>query len=350
MFKDFLIYVYNRNLDLVGIIDAFSSLRWRRKYFEAGEFELHLSLDNQTQKFLKKDYFLVREDAVEVGIIESMKINDDGDKVDLTIIGRFLSSILDRRIVKKKISFNGKILDGERKILNEMTPFKNLVIKDTDLNSDTILFQCTYKNVYNYLNNLAKRSTIAHRIVLDIENKKLVYENYQGLDRTESQKTNTRYEFSDDRSNIENAEFTFDAKTEKNYALVGGSGEGENRIIVEVKKGDYDDFDLRETFVDASSEAMTEETSLEDYKEMLKTKGSENLTDKTEAMEVTVYADDYKKGWDLGDIVNVKKEKWNVVMKQRVTEIEETIENGNQKIFVTFGTPLAEALQEDNDI
>lgn len=348
MIKEFDIYVYTRDLELIGIIDFFSSLRWRRKYYEAGEFELHIPLNSQTEKYLKKDNLIIRDDAIEVGIIESFTINDAGDDgVEVIIYGRFLSSILDRRIIKSKINFSGKILLGERKILNEMTPFSKLLISEATLDSDSVVFQVSYKNVYEYLVTLAKISSIAHRISVDIPNKKMIYENYQGLDRTETQSINPRYEFSEDKSNIDVADYTYSAKTEKNYVLVGGQGEDKNRIMVEVTSGNNKDFDLREIFVDAKSENQGDLT-LAQYKETLKTKGSEKLVESTETLEVTVYADDYKKLWDLGDIVNIKKESWGIVMKQRITEIEETIENNNQKIFATFGTPFVENLTINN--
>jgi hypothetical protein len=348
MIKEFDIYVYTRDLELIGIIDFFSSLRWRRKYYEAGEFELHIPLNSQTEKYLKKDNLIIRDDAIEVGIIESFTINDAGDDgVEVIIYGRFLSSILDRRIIKSKINFSGKILLGERKILNKMTPFSKLLISEATLDSDSVVFQVSYKNVYEYLVTLAKISSIAHRISVDIPNKKMIYENYQGLDRTETQSINPRYEFSEDKSNIDVADYTYSAKTEKNYVLVGGQGEDKNRIMVEVTSGNNKDFDLRETFVDAKSENQGDLT-LAQYKETLKTKGSEKLVESTETLEVTVYADDYKKLWDLGDIVNIKKESWGIVIKQRITEIEETIENNNQKIFATFGTPFVENLTINN--
>ena len=161
------------------------------------------------------------------------------------------------------------------------------------------------------------------------------------LDRTEEQLVNPRYEFSEDKSNIETAKYTYSAKTEKNYALVGGQGEDTNRIIVSVSSGNYTDFDLREVFVDAKNENQGDST-LQAYKEALKTKGNEKLVNTTESLEVTVYADDYKKLWDLGDVVNVKKESWGITLKKRITEVEETIENNNQKIYATFGSTLAE--------
>ena len=349
MIKEFDIYVYTRDLELIGIIDFFSSLRWRRKYYEAGEFELHIPLNSQTEKYLKKDNLIIRDDAIEVGIIESFTINDAGDDgVEVIIYGRFLSSILDRRIIKSKINFSGKILLGERKILNEMTPFSKLLISEATLDSDSVVFQVSYKNVYEYLVTLAKISSIAHRISVDIPNKKMIYENYQGLDRTETQSSNSRYEFSEDKGNIEKADYTYDSKSEKNFALVGGQGEGDARILVEVNSGNYSDFDLRETFVDAKSESNSGLTAAQ-YNEVLKTKGRENLSDPVESMEVTAYATDYKTGWDLGDIVNTKKESWGKSLKKRIVEIEETIENSNQKIFATFGDPLAETFSEKED-
>jgi hypothetical protein len=348
MISEFDIYVYTKDIELIGIIDFFSSLRWRRKYYEAGEFELHIPLNEQTTKFLKKDNLIIRGDAVEVGIVESFTIDDEGESgVEVIIYGRFLSSILERRIIKKKINFSGSILAGERKILSEMTPFSKLEIKDTTLESDSVIFQVSYKNVSDYLINLAKLSTIAHRISLDIPNKKYIFENYQGLDRTETQSVNPRYEFSEDKSNIDSANYTYSAKTEKNYVLVGGQGEDTDRVIVEVKSGNYSDMDLREVFVDAKSENQGD-LSLSDYKETLKTKGLENLIDTTETLEVTVYADDYKTKWDLGDIINIKKESWGITIKQRITEIEETIEENNQKIYVTFGTPFVENFETDS--
>lgn len=46
--------------------------------------------------------------------------------------------------------------------------------------------------------------------------------------------------------------------------------------------------------------------------------------------------------WDLGDIVNIKKESWGISLKKRIIEIEEIIEDNNQTIYATFGETLAD--------
>lgn len=89
------LYIYNRSLDLIGLIDVFDSLRWRRRYFQPGEFELHLKYSAENIKLLEEDNIIARRDACEAGIIEGISI----DKVDLTVKGRFLSSLTERRII-----------------------------------------------------------------------------------------------------------------------------------------------------------------------------------------------------------------------------------------------------------
>ena len=48
------LYIYDRDLNFLGVIDTYTSLRWRRKYFEAGEFELHLTASKYNMALLIK--------------------------------------------------------------------------------------------------------------------------------------------------------------------------------------------------------------------------------------------------------------------------------------------------------
>ena len=133
--------VYDRDLKFLGVIDSYGSLRWRRKYFETGEFELSLNLTPNNLRLLNYDNIIVRSDLTEndeVGIIESWKFNDDGDKVTISVYGSFLLSLLKRRIIKKRVTYSGDYIGAFRKLLNNMTPFSLLDITSSDITSDKV--------------------------------------------------------------------------------------------------------------------------------------------------------------------------------------------------------------------
>ena len=118
------IFVYDKNLNLLGIIDEFISLQWTRKYFEAGEFELVVTPDeNNIALLTNKDNILIRNNYTESAIIETYDIEDNSDEVELTVSGRFLSSIFDRRILQKTINFSAIYLGARQALstLKEMT-------------------------------------------------------------------------------------------------------------------------------------------------------------------------------------------------------------------------------------
>lgn len=343
--------VYDRDLNFLGVIDSYSSLRWRRKYHEAGEFELHINPTANNYRLLKADNVIVRSDLTEndeFGIIDSWKFKEDKDKVAISVYGRFGLFLLNRRIIKQRINYHGSYIDGFKKLLSSMRPFSRLDITDSDIVSDTIDYQCTYKNVYTYHEKLSKASNIGGKVVLDLKKKRYKYVNYVGKDRTENQKTNTRYEFSEDKSNLDTAEYTYSRKNMITDVLVGGIGEDTNRILRTVTNVDANthDFDIRETFVDAKSKS-NKDLTIEQYNSILDSLGKEKLTDPVENFEATVNSIDYRKYWDLGDIVNIKKESWSMLKKQRIIEVEEVIERGKYNVIPTFGDPIAETFTNE---
>lgn len=349
--KAIFLNVYDRDLNFLGVIDSYSSLRWRRKYFEAGEFELNINPTANNYRLLNADNIIVRSDLTEndeFGIIDSWKFKEDKDKLTITVYGRFGLFLLNRRIIKSRINYRGTYIGGFRKLLTTMRPFSKLDITSSDIVSGNVDFQCTYKNVYTYHEKLSRASNIGGKIVLDLENKRYKYVNYVGKDRTEDQKVNTRYEFSEDKSNLDTTEHTNSRKNMITDVLVGGAGEDTNRIMRTVTNvtADTHDFDIREAFVDAKNES-NKDLSTTEYNAILDDLGKEKLAAPTQTFEAIVNATDYRKYWDLGDIVNIKKESWSMVMKQRITEVEEVIEKGKHDVIPTYGNPIAETFSNE---
>ena len=333
-----ILYIYDLDFNFIGTIDSFKSLRWTRKYFEAGEFEIVLAADSRNLDLFKKDRLIIRNNYTESGIIETIAYQDNGTDEDLTVSGRFLSSILERRIVKSTINFNGTSIDGMKSLLNQMSTFPSFEIEQTTIPSEQIQFQCSYKNIYDYLIKLAKYSGIAFRIVPNVENKVFIFENWQGSDRTSQQDENERYSFSDLEHNIDNVSLTSSNKTTVNYALVGGEGEGSSRKLVEIKDG--------EVFVDSKS-SSSQDLSTSEYENALKQDGQDALCDSLDEFKFEVNPDDYKDKYDLGDIVDSMFSKCNYNQTNRITEVEEVIEDGKREVSITLGTSIPELWEDE---
>lgn len=341
------LFFFDKELNLLGIVDYFISLRWRRKYFEAGDFEIVLPVNDYMMQFISTDVIVMRNNYTEAGIIETIEFRDDGTNEEVTISGRFLSALLSRRIVKSKINFSGNTIEGMNTIVNAMTPLTTQwETEAVTMTSPHIDFQVTYKNVYEYLCKLSEYSNIGFRIVPNVDSKVYMFEVWKGLDRTSEQNENEIYSFSDDNYNIEQGKLIMSEKTKANYVLVGGAGEDSSRVLVTVDNG-ATGFDRYEIFSDQKS-LSNKDLSDSDYREKLKSVGEGKLSDGTFQLEVTALVQqDYKSKWDLGDIVNIKKEKWGVYTTYRIIEVEETIEDGKKTIYPTFGSPLSSAWDDE---
>ena len=345
--EDSSIFFFDKNLNMQGIIDYFISLRWRRKYFEAGEFEIVLPVNEYTKKLCKKDNIVMRNNYTEAGIIDTIELHDDGTNEEMTISGRFLSFLLNRRIIKSTLNFSGNAIEGMNTIVDNMTPFTSQwETVQSQMDSPHIDFQATYKNIYDYMCRLSSFSNIGFRLVPNVDSKVYMFEAWAGLDRSESQNINPRYTFSDGNENIEQGSLITSTNNDVNYVLVGGEGEGSARILQEVTKGKTG-FDLYEIFSDQSS-LSSDTLSTNEYKNQLKDIGNSLMCEETVSFEVSATEiGDYKSKWNLGDIVNIKKEKWGLETTKRIIEVEEVIEEGKKSIFPTFGSPLASAWNDN---
>lgn len=340
--------IYDKDLNLLGVVDSFISLRWKRSFFESGDFELVVVPSENNLSLLKKNNVVLRDNDIEGAIIETREFSDDGDNMELHVSGRLLSSLLSRRIVRKKVVFNGKFSDGMRAIQQSgiMTPIHSKYTLETSSAAcDNVSFQVTYKNVYDYIVKLSKSSNVGYKVVADIPNKKYIFQTYLGVDRSHDQSVNDRYIFGE--YNVEKASLTDSVKQCYNKALVGGAGEDEERVLVEVGAS-VTDFDLWEVFVDSKGESQGELT-LAQYKEVLKQNGQEKLVEIINTIDFTAYGYDYLDKWDLGDIVDIQLDNFGVLDSYKITEVEEVIEDGRHTIYPTFGTPLATVFAEDTN-
>lgn len=349
------LYIYNPDISLRGVVDGYRSLRWRRRYFEPGEIELHCPATADNIALLQPDSIIHRLDRDEAAIIEGTPIaetTDNGDEI--TVTGRMGSSMLDRRIVYPAITFSGTTEAAMRKVVSDNAitarPIPLLVLGTAGGYTSACSFQATGKGVLDVCEALGRASTLGFRCRLDVPGKQWIYEVYQGSDRSVIQTDLPYVIFSDEYGNINNPAYARDITGYKNFAYVAGAGDGSARIIVTVDQTGGEP--RRELWVDARDIQQDDGMTDTDYKALLIQRGQEKLAAAAKNESFSADAIDtanfeYLKDWNLGDIVSFSK--WGILLNQRITEVEEVDEGGVVTVTPTCGSPLPETLDLGDD-
>ncbi len=339
------IYVYD-GFELIDVVDIWASLRWRRMYRGAGEFELHVPDTLEHINLFTPGRHINRPDRKETGLIESITLS----RGDMTVSGRFLSAWLYDGIIEKTYSANEEMAASIRAwvqayIIPEHT---GLILGDTVSGTPKQRFQTSYKNIGENIEKFARAAGIGFYIEKDFSNQRYLFHLYKGKDRSAAQSENNRVFFSNEYANLDDPKYAYDMQEYRNYAVVLGEGEGEarERVIVDRRKSGET---KRAMYVNAASSKLEDGMTLAEYRQTLTDLGNVKLDEKTveetfegEAAEVPdfVYMEDY----DIGDIVTVEYEPWEKGMFQQITEVEEVYEGASAEITPVFGDPAPEKL------
>lgn len=252
--------VLDTNLQVVAVADTYNSMIWTDRFQEAGDFELCRPMERSVLDYIQKDFYLWRKDSEHVMIIEKILIESDAEDGDrLTVTGRSLESILDRRIIWGLKTLSGNFQDGVKSLLEEniINPSKperkipNFIFEAstdpaiTELKIDT---QYMGDNLYDVITALCKERGIGFKVTLNSSNQ-FVFKLYSGADRSYGQFLNPYVIFSPNFDNIIDSNYVEEKSAWKNVTLVGGEGEGSERRYTAV--GNTTGLERRELFTDA---------------------------------------------------------------------------------------------------
>lgn len=350
--------VYNPQLQLMGVVEDFISLLWNRKYNTAGDFELYVPITSDNVRYFVRGNIVAYLGAAEAGVIESLEAQQDNKKNQMIIKGRFLESYLDRRLiytgdptqkVSHTVNYSGNTETAMRSLITNAAAIPLLELGEIKGFTDTITFQATFQNLLKYESKLAQSASLGFRCIPDFVNKKIIFDIYKGLDHSESQSDRVRVTFSDSYNNIDSADYTENDQLLRTVCFVGGQGEGAEREWVIAGDNALTGLERREVRLDAT-DVSPDDLTTEQYREKLAERGRSLLEDDdilVKSFECQTIPDGnfiYKEHYDIGDIVTIKKESWNISVDLRITAITETYEHGKAEINPTFGNPLPDTI------
>ena len=342
---------YDPTMNLIGIMENQRSLVWTRRYFEPGQIELHTPITQENLILTAIGNIIWKKGSAECAVIEDRTIEERWELNTITVKGRMLSSYMDRRLIRPTVTFRGKTEVAMRKLLQDAYPIPLVELGEMQGFDDTVSFQATYKNLLQYESKLARSANIGFRFRPDFTDKKIYFETYRGVERTTSQGVNNRVIFSESYNNLNDFVYRENNQLYKNVIYVGGTGDGTERVFVQI--GDEDGLERREVFIDARDLSDTDMTA-DEYKALLIQRGIEKQSEyqMSESIECNTGADinyHYLTNYDLGDVVTVRKKSFGITADLRITEIQEIYERGIMKVAPVFGTPLKETIDWSDD-
>ena len=358
------LFLYDRALNMLGIVDEISSLVWTRRYWDCGEFRLLVPMTPRHAELLTLGRWVARKDDKEVGQIRYIHITCDAQGLEqIEVQGKFLTHWLGNRLLLSPIIMTAPTDQTLRRIVREtlVEPpdlgrrISGLGIDNTPLQGiASIASACDlYDNALVACSDRAKLAKIGFRIETDLRAKTHAFVVYKGLDRTTTQAENAICIFSPDFDNVLSQEYTRSVENVATAIYVSGaSEEGQAQEVAEVLDGVSSGIDRIEFFYDASSLTRSYsdggvQTQIPDseYTALLQARGEQVLDQKDESLSFSSVIDmranlKYKRDFDLGDRVTCLNQRWRIQIDARITEITETYESGKQDLEATFGVSI----------
>ena len=329
-------------------VDDYISFIWATRYYDVGDFELVVSMASPIVAYVRRGHYVMRDGIGEVGIIEHIAITSDlNEQLTMVITGRFLTSILARRIIAQQTQVSGTIEACIKTLVNQnaISPtdpnraIPGLQYGTWDIPATTMEQQFTGKGLLEVVQDICKTYNIGFRIDLASGNAfSLVL--YTGVDRSYDQSANPYVVFSNEYDNLASSDYSEDYQSVVTDVLVAGEGEGLDRKTAWASKATNSGLDRYELYVDARN-ASTNDGAISDdvYYAQLREEGLENITSVVQAFAGEVYLTNLKLGIDfgIGDIVVIENARWGVSANARLVEVIESVsEAGVYTVTPTF--------------
>ncbi|MCI7494139.1 MAG: siphovirus ReqiPepy6 Gp37-like family protein [Ruminococcus sp.] len=354
-------------VELETICDTFSSLIWNVEYYSCGAFEIYIAANAKNYAAFQIGKLVGRsDDKTHYGIIESVQLQTDAENGDyLTVTGRFLMSLLERRIIYPALSFSSNTRYSQMiytaiRLNCLQHDVRNLpgLAYDTatgDCWEQQAQLQVSYANLMEWIYQICEQvGGTANVRLRKISDKQydLAFTLSAGTDRSVLQSKNSPVIFSDTFQNLLGFGYSVDAATRKNVAYAFGAGEGEDRKRILCARGaEPEQLERYEIYVDAKDLQTTQQNDAgetveipeDSYLAMLKERGLEQLLPVSESSESTIAVNNpsyqYNVDYFVGDYVTIQQNAFGLEQSRiQLTGMIETFDQNGRSLTPTFQT------------
>jgi hypothetical protein len=354
---DFEITLLNENFRPIYNLDSFKSFLWVDRYSRTGDFEIQIAPVDEVLLYLDETEYIKLKSSTRLMLLEDIGIDTDLDEGDtLTLKGRSLESILDRRIIYNPIVLFGDLQTEIHNLLNsniispdptvrQISNFNFVSSTDTAITDLSIDTQFDINDLYTILSEICLQKEIGFQITLNEKTHNFDFLLYCGKNRASDQYENGPVKFSKNMENLISSRYIRTKKFKKTHVRVyGETGVGNLPSVwvdVIAPGGSLSGLLRREHFHKASitrNSSLGELTEME-YLSQLNNKGHEILSQNTEIesfdADVDTKAYLYGVAFGLGDIVEIE-DAYGHNKKVRVSEMIYSQDKEGKKSYPMF--------------
>lgn len=291
--------IRDNNFNIVGVVDDYESIIWTDRYNTPGDFQLYGTLDSTIAEYCKVGYFANIPNSDRTMIIETIAAESNPRQSNkITVTGRSVESILDRRIIWGTEVFLGEnnlVQNAIKDIINnhvikpkvEQRAIPNFSFAD---NPDPSLLDMTFApiqydgdNVLDVVTNLCQTYNLGFKVINS--GSSFTMSIFNGVNRAADQTDYPVITFSEEYDNVTESRFDMDKTPYKNVALVDGEEDQETHVKFRTVAGDemaygldrYEmkvDSGITSTYQDGDQTKTIPSTK---YAQMVRAKGTEEL-------------------------------------------------------------------------
>lgn len=256
------LYVLNKDLVRIDVIDSYKSLIWANRYGKVGDCELYVPATKKAFNTLKKGYYLLRDDDEMICQIKKVELDTDAENGNYLIVtGYDCKRFLDQRVMWGTRNCDGNVEDFIRSFVNQGLGDPSLSARQLKKANGQRLFylgnkanfkevtqeQVSYANIGEKVREYCAKYEWGYKVVLSDD--ALYFLLYKGTDRSDS------VIFSDEYENLITTKYVEDDTNIGNVTLVAGEGEGSERS--RNVSGYAEGLDRYELYVDARDLSKT---------------------------------------------------------------------------------------------
>lgn len=306
--------LYDTRMNRIAIIEGkFVSCMWSEGYNTTQPFTLELLATEEYKKKVKPDCYVGRDDRKTLMVIKTVRVRSG----HVIANGKQANRCLDDVTCESIIQAGSNLANSIKAAYDASFKFENIEFRQQDLDV-TYDHQISNKSCLLLMETMCQETDTGFRVVRD--GKKIMAEFYKP-------EANPNRVLSERYGSLKVDSITLSSENLKNYAVVLGEGEGENRFRVRVDLSGGEQ--KRGFFVDARDILREDGETDASYSARLSARGVEKLLEQKGTWECAMnpLPQEFGSLYDLGDVITVLLPDYDMKLQARITRFTQQSQN-----------------------